>query len=92
MSSNSPCTGLALSFKNPASERNVALVRLGIPELVVILIVALLVWAPVAANRQRFNALTATFNETFSKTFFITLTIIFALFSLAELWLLGSRH
>ena len=57
-----------------------------------IFVVALLVWAPVLTNRQRFNALTVTFNATFNKTFFVTLTITLALFSLAEIWLLRVSH
>ena len=66
--------------------------RLGYAELLMIFVVALLVWAPVLTNRQRFNMLTTTFNVAFNRTFFIVLTVILALFSLAALWLLRASH
>src|SRR5712692_9359955 len=85
-------SGRALSSPKAASAKNITVMRLGYAELVMIFVIALLVWLPVLADRQRFNALKATFNRTFNKTFFVVLTVIFALFTLAELWLLGSSH
>jgi hypothetical protein len=81
-------SGLALSSPKTVPVKNITVMRLGFAEMVMIFVVALLVFAPVVADRKRFNALTATFN----KTFFLALTVILALFTLAELWLFGPSH
>jgi hypothetical protein len=62
--------------------------KLGFPEMLIIFCIALLIWGPRLTERLRFNAPTATFN----KTFFVVLTIILALFTLAELWLLDPSR
>ncbi len=85
-------SGRVFSAPNSASARIMLVGRLGYAELLMIFVVALLVWAPVLTNRQRFNALTVTLNAIFNKTFFVTLTIILALFGLAALWLLRVSH
>ncbi len=72
---------------NVASAKQIPGMRLGNAELLMIFIVALIVFAPVIADRQRFNALKARFNLTFNRTFFIVLSGILAIFTLADVWL-----
>jgi len=73
----------ALSSLNPASARH--LPGLGNAELLMIFVIAVIVFAPVLADRQRFITLPAKFNKTFNKAFFVLLTVILAIFTLAEL-------
>jgi hypothetical protein len=75
-------SGRALSSLNLAS---VPVGRLGIAELLVVLVIAVIVFAPMLADRQRFNSLSAKFNKTFNKAFFVLLTVILAIFTLADL-------
>src|SRR5262245_12040855 len=75
-------TGRALSTLNPASAH---VGRVGNAELLVIFVIAVIVVAPVLADRQRFNSLPAKFNKTFNKAFFVLLTVILAIFTLADL-------
>ncbi len=62
--------------------------KLGLPEMIIIFCTALLIWGPRLTEGLRFDAPTTTFN----KAFFVALTLILALFTLAELWLLGPSH
>ena len=74
------------------SARHMPIMRLEHAELLMIFVVAIIAFALLLADRQRFNALKARVNKTFNKTFFVVLTVLLAIFTLAELWLIGSSH
>jgi hypothetical protein len=56
--------------------------RLGLPELVIIFCIAILVFGPRGIRWLQSDAAAKTFNG----NFFLSLTVILALFALAELW------
>ena len=66
------------------------LMRVGPAELLMIFVIAVIVFAPLLTDRQRLKTFTAKFDTTFNKTFFVVLTLIFAIFTLAEVLLPGS--
>src|SRR5215510_13954389 len=73
------------SSPNSASAQMHA-IRVGPVELLMLMIfvIAVIVFAPLLTDRQRLKTFTAKFDTTFNKTFFVVLTVIFAIFTLAE--------